>query len=376
MSIGKSLFAVTMGVLMMSGAAFAELELKPYGDAQYRFRGNLDSHSDDDNSQSGAQYFNMFAWRTGVRAKVDDQLSLQFQIGNNWSASESVTYGNTQRSRTAAPVLVHLAYGTWNPGAFFISAGVIPVNSHGALDLLAHSLHSDYAGYAEASYDGWSTFQNNNLMAFKVGAPVVTGDVKVGAELTTSVILSRGTTYYTSDLSRDADANISSVLLVIDVPISAGDLKVTPQMAMVLNRHYAPGNGDHEMIFGASAAYKVNPLLSLNLSGAYGMISNENSNGGTATEEFNGLLLGVGGSYRAGPGSVMLDYKISTNENKKVDDSDVAYHYIDARYSMKVHSNFTIMPRWRTYITVPNSDANNGYTFMRNRPELILTASF
>ncbi|MDR0307006.1 MAG: hypothetical protein LBI42_09255 [Chitinispirillales bacterium] len=358
-------------------AAKAGLEVKPYGDAQYRFRGAIQTRSNDDESQSGFDYSNRFSWRAGVRAKVDDQLSLQFQVGNDWAAAENVQW-SSQGGRSSA--LVHLAYGTWNPGYMSLSVGVVPVNSHGPLDLLERSLnlHNDVDGmgagnYAAASHDGWSTRQNNSLMGVKVGAPIVKGDIKVGAELLTSV--TRPRTQSVAATKDKPKANPSAALFILDLPVSAGNLKVTPQAAAVLNRVYntAEEEGDHEMIFGGSVAYKISSALSVNAMGAYGSVSDENASD-KATFERVGTIFGVGCSYNIGPGAVQLEYKMSTAEDKKIKDSDVAYHYIDGRYTIKVHSKFTIAPRWRTYITSPG--AKNSTTSMENRPELTFTASF
>jgi hypothetical protein len=361
-----------MGTLLLSGAALAELEVKPYGDAQFRLRGAYHTLSNDDDSQSALEYSNRISWRTGVRAKVDDQLSLQFQIGNPYNAADNVNY---QRNGIGS-IGVHLAYGTWNPGSFFITAGIVPVNSHGPLDLLENSLNGTTIGnFGAASHNGWATRTDNSLTGIRIGAPIVKGDVKVGAELFTSVTTFREHTIDNTDLSVEPKDNPSATLFVLDIPISSGALRVTPQVAMVMNRLYnsAEEKGDHEMAFGTSASYRVNPQLSLNLTGAYAMGSNDNTEA-TTTRDMSGIFVGVGGSYRTGPGQIQLEYKMNTVENDKADKSGITYHYIDARYAIGVHSKFSITPRFRVYLTQPEADGAINTTELR--PELIFTASF
>jgi len=190
-----------------------------YGAVQYRFRYRIHSLTDtSDNSGSTYDYLNLFAWRLGVKAKVDNALSLQIQIGNDWNAGEEVTWtaNNTKANRAPAGqnFSVHIASFKWNPGYMFVEGGVISLPSNGTLDLLERSLSLGH--YGEAGFQGWATETNSSMMGIKVGVPIVTGGVKVGAELFQSIIDQRAQTLAAKD---NIPGNPSSPIFVFTLPV-------------------------------------------------------------------------------------------------------------------------------------------------------------
>jgi len=247
-------------------------------------------------SGSTFDYLNLLGWSFGAKVKVDDKLSLQFQIGNDLNAGESVTWWNNKAPQGRAylagadNLYVHLAYAAWNPGPFSLTGGVIPVSSNGTLDLLERSLST--GSYGDAVFQTWSTQLNNSLIGLKLGIPIVKEGVKVSAELTTSIIEPRSQTLISgigttgapsvdpeSGIPDTIKSNPTSALLILDIPIAAGDFKITPQFTTVLNRNYNSKleKGDIEFLGGLSAGYKVNDAVSISLNGAYGTVGNENS---------------------------------------------------------------------------------------------------
>jgi len=397
------------------------LEVTPYGTASYRFRGRVWDASKDNNgtelSGMTADYFNLLGWFAGMKAKVDDQLSLEFRIGNDFNSGEEVYWirnNGSQGTRTDInnANYVHLAYATWNPGPIYLSGGVIPVSSNGTLDLLERSLNT--GSYGDAIFQTWQSVMNNRLTAIKLGAPIANGDFKLGVELATSVIerrvtagrliLGQGTT---GRIDQDTSVNehflpnFSSALLILDVPIAVGDLKITPEFTGVLFRNYtsrATGPDktesltDHEFIGGLSAGYKVNKELSLSLNGAYGTVSNKNSKVGhyglgsavSSTDDTcyvsQGLIAGIGGTYKVGPGSVALDFKYGNAVDAASDDAKIATNkndiLVDLRYTWNAHSKFSIQPRYRFYMTNYDEDSKHLTSKIEHRPELILTGQF
>ncbi|MCL2183416.1 MAG: hypothetical protein FWB85_08110 [Chitinispirillia bacterium] len=374
----------------------SKLQVTPYGSVQYRLRENITTRSDDDNSATTMDYSNRLCWRVGLKAVVDEQLSLQFQIGNDWGAAENINWNSNHgpRSRVGTQNLyVHLASARWNPGYMFIEAGVVPLNSNGTLDLLESSLNSSSSkqGYGEAGYNGWSDM-NNSMIGIRLGAPILKDDIKLGVELFQSVINNRQQTI-PANLADDPAANPASPLFVLTVPVEAGAFKVTPEVTAVLNRNYnsATEKGDHEYIIGLAGSYKVNSDISVSFNGGYGMVSNEesesgaysdpaNAPGGTFTPyNSNGLLVGAGTSIKAGPGTIQIAVNYNTAVNSESSATEDAtksgYLYTDLRYAMKVHKNFSVVPRYRTYTTTyPEASANNSQ--MVNRFELIFEGSF
>jgi hypothetical protein len=373
-----------------------ETKVDFYGAAQYRFRYRMHSISDTaGNSGSTNDYQNLFSWRAGLKAKVNDQLALQVQIGNDWGAGEAVNWANnnTPGARVGFQNLyVHIASFKWNPGYMFVEGGVIALNSNGTLDLLERSLN--IGSYGEAGFQGWSTETNASMLGIKLGIPIVSEGVKISAELFQTVIDQRAQSLSVSD---NIPGRPSSPMFVFTLPVEAGALKVTPEVTAILNRNWNYGieKGDNEILAGGAVGYKLNDGVSLSLSGGFGAVSNENSKAGTygtaGGRESNitqaaadtlpfykssGLLVGVGTVIKAGPGNIQFDFKYNNAKNVENEDgTSIDYMYTDLRYGVKVNDKFTVTPRYRNYYRVfPSNNANASR--MENRLELILEGSF
>jgi hypothetical protein len=387
------------------------LTVTPYGRAHYRFREQINTRSDTAvlgaNRKTIADYTNRLAWQLGLKATVNEQVSMQFQIGNDWGSPENVTYAlnNGIRSRftTYQNLYIHLAYARWDPGYLFVEAGVVPLVSHGTLDLLESSLSR--GRYYETVFDGWSQY-NNSMIGFKLGAPIVKGDVKVSAELFQTVIDPRGQVMPADGkLYEEVTANPASVLMVLTVPIDMGDLKITPQLTGVLNRNYntATEEGDNEGIAGLSANYKINNDVSVSLNGGYATINNDNSRVGSygipsgatvpsrggsvkaADAEnvtpfyANGMLLGAGTSVKAGPGTAQFNINWNYTQNglsdATIDATRFDFLNTDLRYTYRLNKNFSVMPRYRTdTVYYPKKNVND--VEFRQRFELVFEGSF
>jgi len=390
MSIKKSLFAATMGTLLMAGAALAELEVKPYGAAQYRLRLHHESFSiKDGDNYSTLDYSNRMCLRVGLRAKWDDQFSMQFQIGNDWGAAENVSY--EESFRTGANLYMQLAFFRWNPGSFFLEAGIVPINGHGALDLMERSLnYEEGRRYDMANFSGWGD-NNNSLIGVKFGLPISKEGVKVGAEITQSIIESREQNNSTRGYSRvmkdskTVTGNPAAVMTVLQIPVDAGAFKITPEAVVIFNREVDRTAGedtktDHEMAFGAAGSFKVNDGVTVTFRGGYAMYDNGNTTrDAAATEEISGLLVGAGASVKAGPGTLQLavDYNAAENDkraNKDLDDP--SYLYTDLRYAVRVHPRVTVTPRYRTYTRMFDVAAGGTEQRFGNRFEAIIEGSF
>jgi hypothetical protein len=358
-----------------------------YGTASYRLRGQIWGASEEKEIQTGVQmvpgtstpmldangntipimskvtrngssfdYLNLIGWAVGMKAKVDDELSLQFQIGNDLNAGENVSWGNNNTPGTRKAlgtkdiwgnslqllnnIYVHLAYATWNPGYFYLSGGKIPVVSNGTLDLLERSLNAGY--YGESIFQTWAAQTNNALMALKLGVPIAeSDDVTFGIELTASTIDINTQKLIGSDdrgVDTAVNSNPTSLLFIFDAPLVAGGFKLTPEFTAIFNRNYNTDaeTGDHEILFGLSAGYQVSDGLSFGLHGGYGTISNSNSKIGkyhdftrnsekvldgvpwdTYQLEYssNGYLVGFGSAIKIGPGTLGVDFKFGGSWN-------------------------------------------------------------
>ena len=415
MSIKKKLLlAAGLAVLTITSSVFAELEVKPYGSASYRYRGRMWSASDNDNNSASTwDHMNLVSWFAGLRAKVDDQLSLQFQIGNDWLFGESVSWAannplwgrlvpnpHLSNSNSLNNMRVSLAYARWNPGYLYMDVGVIPLVSNGALDLLEKSLNT--GSYNETIFLGWFPQTNNGFMAMKLGAPVLKDDIKMAAELTVSVIDPRLQFLTTpGDMALDPNgskSNPSSFFLMFNLPVTAGNIRVTPELVGVVNRNYNREleTGDHEIIGGLSAGYKVNNAVSVSLFGGYGNVSNDKSKVGAygmagagrrsldtlPVSAYNsvGMQFGAGTSMKTGPGVFAADVKYGNSYNDKTKETkimtNISNFQADARYTLNLHPRFTIMPRWWVCVTTYDEDRGGVKTKIENRPELVIGGSF
>ncbi len=415
-------------------AAKPEPKVDFYGAVQYRLRENMTSRDYEaqkyainkdsagipiDTVKNGApesitgstaDYFNMFSWRMGMKVKVNNELSLQFQIGNDWGAGEGFSWANNNMPSARVGfqnLYVHIASFKWNPGGVFVEGGVISIPSSGTLDLLERSLNKGH--YGEAGFQGWSTEANASLLGLKVGVPILKDDVKLGLELFQSLIDQRSQTMAPSE---EIPANPTSPLFTVTAPIEAGPLKLTPELTVVVNRNYNNKleKGDNEMIFGLGGSYTVDKTLSFSLLSGYGSVSNENSKAGsyafdngtnrTAADRVtsadsatadkikayssNGVLLGVGAKIKAGPGDIQIELKYNSAVNTEDEDyTKMDYIYADLRYGVKVNDKFTITPRYRAYHKTYPPEFHYGYgkpnrvvTNLVNRLELILEGSF
>jgi hypothetical protein len=383
MSISKKLFAVVgAAVLMFSTSVLAELKVTPYGAAQYRLRFEHGMHmpdADGADNMSTFDYSNRLCLRVGLRAQYDEQFSMQFQIGNNWGAAENVQWSS---NLNGSNLYMQLAFFRWNPGPYFLEAGIVPLNGHGALDLIERSVGTSgpqgfaFGRYAQANFHGWGEM-NNSLAGFKIGAPVVDGDVKLRAELTQSVTAARTQSFTDLDANGDPQWNPSGIMTVLQIPVEAGAFRITPEMVFVFNKDVdmvdGYREGDHEMAFGAAGSYKINDGLSVTFRGAYAMYSNSNRMGDAgATSEESGLLVGAGVSAKAGPGTLQFAVDYNLIDDAQADNADYGFLYTDLRYGIRLHPRVTFTPRYRTYTRMfPNDDIR-----LHNRFELIVEGSF
>jgi len=411
-------------------AAKPETKIDLYGAVQYRFRDRIHSQTDTSgNTGVTNNYHNLISWRAGLKAKVNDQLAMQIQIGNDWGAGEGVNWSNNNSTKgrlitlSGVPVThtnadksveiadtgyslngyqnlyVHIASFKWNPGYMFVEGGVISLPSNGTLDLLERSLN--FGKYDEAAFQGWSTELNATMIGIKLGVPILKDDFKLGVELFQTVIDEREQSLGT--VQDNIKAYPTSPMFVVTLPMEAAALKLTPEVTYILNRNFnkTTEKGDDEMLFGLAGSYAVNKEISVSLLGAYGTVSNEKSGVGeygkakksdsistiNASKIYSseGMMVGVGTNIKAGPGNVQFDFKynsaVDAQDETTKDKTKFDYFYTDIRYAYKPVDKFTITPRYRNYYrTYPKNDSkgnkNVNASRMENRLELILEGSF
>lgn len=389
----KIVFVVIFALVTLVGDIFSQASqtspvFTPYGLVQYRFRVKSTSETVAVGADSAQYaYLHMIGYYAGLKVKVNDQVSFQVQIGNDWASTEQVSYltnNHIDKKNTLFPYF-HLAYVKWDPGVVNISAGIVPQNAYGTLDLLERSLATGNYGSTKgcgAGQMGWSAGTNGSIAGFKVGVPILKSNVKLSAEILASIvddsINARKQSWFA-----DAKNNPSQQLYVLDLPFSVGDLTVTPQFAMVKFRkyNYATQKGDDEFEAGFSGSYKLNDVVSVRANAGYATFGNANSHNSNNTAdsiEFNrvGTLAGVGATVKVGTGKLQLDVNYSSDENTKTTKSSLYnFYYGDIKYNWSTYKNFEITPRVRIYRQeFPDGNALKSKTEIR--PELIFTGKF
>ena len=143
---------------------------------------------------------------------------------------------------------------------------------------------------------------------------------------------------------------------------------------------------DNKVVFGAGlAAGFKGEKISLRARGGFATFNNENTrtdypqNDNTRTtlaklEQF-GLVANIGTTIPVGPGSILFDVAVSSDEDKEKNGSKVLFPYIDAKYSYSPVKNLDFIPRVRVLISkFDEKNAIDQKTLVR--PELIIQGKF
>jgi len=387
---------ILTGLLLSS--VFARIEphdstVTFYGLAQYRLRIDYTRVADTaQNSLSASEYSNRIGFYWGTIFKPTPDILLQFQFGNDWFSTEAVSYsGNnpaTVSDKGYPPFSVpyfHLAFAQWNPGVFRFAAGKIHLQSFGPLDLIERSLAG--GTYSEAAFISWSVATNNSLMGISAGMQLLQNSFNLGIDLFSTVIEPRRQDIVNNDgLTDNNPSNPAVVMTLADIPVSAGNLSLTPQISLIFNRNYnaSRDRSDHEISAGFTVSYQISNSLSAYLYAAYARLSNVNSRNPLDSSSFfgsgtapvydqRGFITGAGTTVPLGPGKLIFEAKYSNAYNLRDNGSLSHYIFGDLKYAWKPGQYVTIMPRFRMFTTIfPLSKSNLKFSSLL-RPELILT---
>lgn len=397
MRFGPSMFILMAAVVTAWGFAdTANKFFDQYGFAQYRLRVKWDLEAPAGGQDlSTWNYYNQIGYYYGVKVTPVRQVLLQFQVGNNWYSTETVSW----KTPPAAPRF-NLAFARWDAGWVNLWGGIVPIQNNGALDLLSRSSVCEdnaYHTYAKAAFLGWGDATNNGLAGLRLGVPIVKKDFSLSASLFTSIIETRQQIF-----SAAPKPDPNSVLTVLEVPFAWQSLTVTGQFAGLFYRNFnaSTGKADHEMSGGFAATYQVNPAVALTADAGVATVANTESGPGTVTVTMQsyadsttgivktrsiadtadaaayrqlGILAGIGASVKAGPGKIIGAFRYSRDENHDVTGSGVSYYFVDLKYSWDISGNFSIMPRLRIYDSFYDVNHNAEWEL---RPEMIFSGKF
>lgn len=366
----------------------------PYGLAQYRFRLDfLRVTPVNGNSVSEMDYSNRIAFYLGLQAELNHNISMQFQFGNDWMNTESVTFLTnnpaTVTSRSFPPFsfsYFHLAYVRWEPGRFSLSAGIVPLLNFGPLDLLERSLAT--GRYDGASQVSWAVGTNNSLMGASAGIRLLAHPLQLKFNLFSTILEPRRQMLVVeNEITQNVVDNPSSILFVCDIPLVYGPFSFSPQGLLILSRNYnqARDESDHEIGGGFTTTYQSGRVSAM-LFGGYSRLTNHNSGNPVDSftvaqplvvpvYDFRGLISGVIITVPIGNGNAIADIRYSYALDKDTVQSLAQYLYFDFKYGWTPNSFITIMPRFRIFSSFFTASS----TLKRNvtvRPELILTGTF
>ncbi|MDD5673763.1 MAG: hypothetical protein PHC61_06355, partial [Chitinivibrionales bacterium] len=335
--------------------------------------------------RDSAAYTNQIAYHIGAKVKANDQVSLAFDIGNDWYATDEFKgiTGNYYTKRDPASPWFDLAYVQWDPGYMHIVAGIIPVKGSALMDLLGVSLFTN-KNYAKAAHLPWGVITNFSQTGLRIGAPICKDQFKLGIELMTAMIEQRPALLGLDSML----INHPAVELYLELPMSfaqVAGLNVTPQIFIIPNRTYnkLTDKNDMELGLGLDAGYKLSDMITLRSGIGYAQNSNDNSYRVTDTAivdplntkpfKRSGINFNIGATVKVGPGKIDGDFNLSTCKDDKNTNINDLYPFVDLKYGWAVNKNFILMPRCRFFIQLPKTAYDYKLT---TRPELIFTGTF
>jgi|GEM_PF-611267 hypothetical protein len=347
-----------------------------------------------------ATYSNQIAYHLGVKAKPNDQVLLQFDIGNDWYATEEVEGlpGNYWTKRNPMTPWFDLAYAQWDPGFMHIQAGIIPVAGTPLMDLLGVSIFFG-RDYKNAAHIPWGVVTNFSQTGLRIGAPIVNkGPVSFGVDVMSAVLEMRqiGTGLDTMKL------NPLAVEFELEAPLTISRFSLLPQAFITPNRSYNLATGGSDIEFGAgfNLGYKLDKGISFRAGFGYARNSNRNSYGknnvifdsygdpfsvvSAPTDSVNivhdsvkfdrwGTNLNVGTTVALGPGKLDFDFNLSNEQDMYNANVDNWFPFFDLKYGWALNKHFIVMPRVRLFFTEPKKGYNNQ---CKTRPEIIFTGVF
>jgi hypothetical protein len=361
-----------------------------YGMAMFRFREEIVTDKlTNGTSHDSSTFTNQLGYKIGAKIKANDQVTLQFELGNDWAATDEADGipGNYANKRNPYTPWFSLAFVQWDPGYMHIAAGIIPVRETALMDLLGVSILYNKI-YAKASQLQWGTLTNFSQTGLRIGAPVLKDGFKLGVDAMTAIVEQRPAMPGLDTMKY----NSSAIEFLIEAPMSCGAFTAVPQLFVIPDRSFdkKTQKGDAEVGAGADIGYKLNDGVTFRAGVAYAQNSNDNSyragdsvavNPFDATKgnkpdtafERSGINATLGSSVMAGPGKLDVDLNLSTDKNAKNTSIDDIYSFIDLKYGWMLNQNFIIMPRLRFFIAMPKVAYDSKLT---TRPELIFTGSF
>ncbi|NLD98935.1 MAG: hypothetical protein GX640_03605 [Fibrobacter sp.] len=368
----KTLSTVLLSAVTVFSALPEGMSFTPYGMAQYRFRYEFTNKNLSEEASSMGNYYNTIGYKIGLKAVLNEQVSAQFELGNDWGSTEKIdasAYNYTGIRKALAPFF-SLAYVKWDPGYLHIEAGIIPVKGTSVTDILGVSLTK--GNYQLSSHIPWLANTNNSMQGFRIGAPISKGNFKFGVDLMTSIIKQR-----TETVKEEFASNNNSIMIMADFPMSIAGLSLTPQFIAIPFRNYDKimNVADHEFMGGLEGNYKVNDGVSFKFGFGFAAFAQNVTSDTTSKDSIVrkdiGTNGGIGSTIKLGSGKLDIELRIGSQEDKELDDNLTLYPFVDLKYGWAVNKYFVITPRVRLFVSAAENN-----TTIATRPEIMFTGSF
>lgn len=391
--IGAVFMFLTLFSVNISGASSKKDTPKLYGKVQYRVRGDIESEHKKittigyDTTITKNYVSHKIAYHFGFTTTLNRTVLFHMRMGNHSTETETVLFNpngslkNPFAKNTQVYPYFHLAYAQFKLVHLKVSAGIVPVKSRGPLDLIAVS--KPLGSYEHAAFESWATVSDGSHGGLKVGYNILRDDFKLSVEIF-------GTMFGKSRPS------LAETFWVLSVPMKKNKITMVPQIVLLSNRHHytgsTTGKGDWELAWGGDVVAHFTKKMSMKFLFAMAHSSNSRSRDNMSDIEKRtqlGIIGGVNLSYKIGKkGKVLGGYRFSVNSRDLRESPDGIilgatdtyndfYHYIDVKYSYKIHPYFSIMPRTRMFISrLDRFNKKDVHRKIVIRPELIFTSSF
>jgi hypothetical protein len=356
--------------------------------------------------EESATFSYQIAYKLGLKVRPNDETLLQFELGNDWFATEEAEGfpGNYYTKRNPMTPWFCLAFGQWDPGYMHIQAGIIPVKGTALMDLLGVSLFFN-RNYKMAAHLPWGVLTNFSQTGLRLGAPIVKGPFSIGVDAMSAIIEQRPVYAMGIDSIK---VNMSAVEFELDIPITVAGVSVTPQAFIIPARSFSKATGKSDIEFGSGFDFgcKVSDGMVCRAGFGYARNSNRETHSRTNTvyniysdpilgkpDTVNkmvdsaafdrwGTNLNVGTTITLGPGKLDFDFNLSSQQNAYDTTVSDWYPFFDIKYGWALSKNFIVMPRVRLFFSELKSAVlvNGTYyhynNMLKTRPELILMGTF
>lgn len=365
-AVTKVLSAALLAAAVSVSTA-TELNLKWSGAAQYRGRLDMDFNKGEDGKKEDAviNRSNKYAWKLGVKASVNENLGLAFQLENGAGYIMTNTVSNNgafYKDDATNLVRIARAYMSVKKGGFHFNGGIIPVNGNTALDV-AYRIDAVGVDMAPEMSD-WAVFMANRQTGAEVGFKL--GE-NAGINLVAATLSTDGK--MVADQADSLKVK-DDMRFYVNAPIKLGGATLTPALNVITGKMDSwtslSVSGGVDVKIKASDAVSISGGIAV---GGYGAAD---------SDQPIALLGVVKPTFKVGEKGKLttgLSYGWAQKRAAGDDAFSVNTIYGDIKYGISPVKKFTVMPRLRTWYKF-NTKENDDSVDFRLRPEILFIASF